>query len=337
MLGAAAFRDSLPDMEERVMGGTGMRVSTTGLGTLTWGRDTDEHEAREQLEVFLDAGGTVVDTAATYGDGAAEELLGEFIRDVVARPELVIVTKAGVRQTPTGAVVDNSRGAVLNSLEASLERLGTDYVDLLLIQGPDPRTPVRETLGALEIAVQSGKARYVGLANHSGWQVAQAATLLEDTVGLAAVQVEHSLVNRTAEQEVFPAAVASGIGVMAWSPLGRGVLTGKYRRGTPADSRAASAHLAGFVQPYLSSGARAMVDALVTAADALGYRSAGGAVACALDLHLVAFASVVMRIAQLLRCSLGDEDVDFLDVIRDVRDERSQQDAHSFALRFVLS
>src|SRR5690625_5679614 len=84
-------------MEERVMGDTGMRVSATGLGTLTWGRDTDEHEAREQLEIFLDAGGTVIDTAATYGDGAAEELLGDFIKDVVPRPELVIVTKAGVR------------------------------------------------------------------------------------------------------------------------------------------------------------------------------------------------------------------------------------------------
>jgi len=328
MLGAAAFRDSLPDMEERVMGGTGMRVSTTGLGTLTWGRDTDEHEAREQLEVFLDAGGTVVDTAATYGDGAAEELLGEFIRDVVARPELVIVTKAGVRQTPTGAVVDNSRGAVLNSLEASLERLGTDYVDLLLIQGPDPRTPVRETLGALEIAVQSGKARYVGLANHSGWQVAQAATLLEDTVGLAAVQVEHSLVNRTAEQEVFPAAVALGIGVMAWSPLGRGVLTGKYRRGTPADSRAASAHLAGFVQPYLSSGARTIVEALVTAADGLGKHPAEVALAWVRDKQPVACAIVGARTAQQLRGSLGDQDVELPDEIRAVLDEISQQNAH---------
>jgi len=307
------------------MGTTGMRVSATGLGTLTWGRDTDEHEAREQLEVFLDFGGTVVDTAATYGGGAAEELLGTFIEDVVSRPELVIVTKAGVRQTPTGAVVDNSRGAVLNSLESSLKRLQTDYVDLLLIQGPDPHTPVEETVGALELAVSSGKARYVGVANHSGWQLAQIATMLSKSVGLAATQVEHSLVNRVAENEVFPAAQALGVGVMAWSPLGRGVLTGKYRRGTPADSRAASAHLAGFVQPYLTSSARAIVEALVTAADGLGKHPAQVALAWVRDRDPVGCAIVGARTAQQLRGSLTEEEIELPAEIRQVLDEISAQ------------
>lgn len=309
------------------MGTTGMRVSATGLGTLTWGRDTDEHDAREQLEVFLDAGGTVVDTAATYGDGAAEELLGSFIKDVATRPELVIVTKAGVRQTQSGAVVDNSRGAVLNSLESSLRRLETDYVDLLLIQGPDSRTPIEETVGALELAVSSGKARYVGVANHSGWRLAQMATMLREGVGLAAVQVEHSLVNRDAEREVFPAAEALGVGVMAWSPLGRGVLTGKYRRGTPADSRAASAHLAGFVQPYLSSSARAIVEALVTAADGLGKHPAEVALAWARDRNPVTCAIVGARTAQQLRGSLADEAAELPREIRTVLDEISAQNA----------
>src|SRR5690625_3871178 len=315
-------------MEERVMGGTGMRVSATGLGTLTWGRDTDEHEAREQLEVFLDAGGTLIDTAASYGSGAAERLLGSFIGEVADRHEIVIATKAGVRQTPTGAVVDNSRGAVLNSLEESLARLETDHVDLLLLQGPDPHTPVAETADALETAVRSGKARYGGVANHSGWQLALIATLLESSVRLAAVQVEHSLVNRAAEREVFPAARALGVGVMAWSPLGRGVLTGKYRRGTPADSRAASAHLAGFVQPYLSSGARTIVEALVTAADGLGKHPAEVALAWVRDKQPVACAIVGARTAQQLRGSLGDQDVELPDEIRAVLDEISQQNAH---------
>lgn len=305
------------------MGGTGMRVSATGLGTLTWGRDTDEHEAREQLEVFLDAGGTVIDTAATYGDGAAEELLGDFIRDVVPRPELVIVTKAGVRSRPDGAVVDNSRGAILNSLDASLQRMGTDYVDLLLVQGPDAKTPIDETLGALELAVRSGKARYVGLANHSGWQVAQAATLLRDSVRLAGAQVEYSLVNRDAERELFPAAQALGVGVMAWSPLGRGVLTGKYRRGTPADSRAASAHLAGFVQPYLSSSARTIVEALVTAADGLGKHPAEVALAWARDRSEIACAIVGARTAQQLRGSLGEAEVELPKEVRLALDDIS--------------
>lgn len=307
------------------MGTAGMRVSTTGLGTLTWGRDTDEHEAREQLEIFLEAGGTVVDTAATYGDGSAEELLGDFIKDGVSRPEIVIVTKAGVRRARAGAVVDNSRGAVLNSLDASLRRLRTDYVDLLLIQGPDANTPLEETVGALELAVQSGKARYVGLANHAGWQVAQAATLLRDSVGLAGAQVEYSLVNRKAEQDLFPPAQALGVGVMAWSPLGRGVLTGKYRRGTPADSRAASAHLAGFVQPYLSSGARTIVEALVTAADGLGKHPAEVALAWARDRSEISCAIVGARTAQQLRGSLGEEAINLPHEVRRALDDVSAE------------
>ena len=313
------------------MGGTGMRVSATGLGTLTWGRDTDEHDAREQLEIFLDAGGTVIDTAATYGDGAAEELIGSFIPDVVSRPEVVIVTKAGVRETQSGAAVDNSRGAVLNSLDSSLRRLGTDYVDLLLLQGPDPRTPVTETADALRHIVEAGKARYVGVANHAGWQLAQLATLLRESVGLAAIQVEHSLLNRDAEQEVFPAAHGLGVGVMAWSPLGRGVLSGKYRRGTPADSRAASAHLSGFVQPYLSSRARTIVEALVTAAEGLGKHPAQVALAWVRDRSPIACAVVGARTAAQLRESLGqdaaEEEAQLPDEIRSVLDEISRENA----------
>ncbi len=256
-------------MLERPLGSTGLRTSTLGLGTLTWGRDTDGDDAATLLRDFVDAGGTLVDTAASYGQGAAEELLGELIGPVVAREEVLVCTKAGIRRTADGGTVDASRGTLLSGLDSSLRRLGTDHVDLWLVQSPDPGTPLEETVGALRYALDSGRARYVGLSNHPGWQTARAASLLEPAHALAAVEVEYSLLERGVEREVLPAAAALGVGVLAWSPLGRGVLTGKYRRTVPADSRAASAHLAGFVAPYLDAGSAAVVEALVTAAEGL--------------------------------------------------------------------
>ncbi|MBC7292212.1 MAG: aldo/keto reductase [Actinotalea sp.] len=291
-------------MEERLVGGTGLRVSALGLGTLTWSRDTDEHEAAEQLRDFVDAGGTLLDTAASYADGSAEELIGHLLRTTVARDDVVLCTKAGVRHSPGGRVVDASRGAMLSSLDGSLERLGTDHVDLWLVQTPDPRTPLAETVGALEAALASGRARYVGLSNHPGWQTARAATLLGPG-RLTAVEVEYSLLQRGVEREVVPAAADLGVGLLAWSPLGRGVLTGKYRRSVPADSRAASAHLAGFVEPYLGTQAAPVVEALVTAADGLDRTPLEVALGWVLGRPQVASAIVGARTAAQLRAALG--------------------------------
>ncbi|MBO1750250.1 aldo/keto reductase [Actinotalea sp. BY-33] len=291
-------------MEERLLGGTGLRVSSLGLGTLTWSRDTDEHEAAELLRDFVDAGGTLVDTAAHYADGDAEQLVGSLLGTVVAREDVVLCTKAGVRRTERGGVVDASRGALLDGLDASLGRLGTDHVDLWLVQAPDPRTPMVETVGALEQALASGRARYVGLSNHPGWQTARAATLLGPG-RLAAVEVEYSLLERGIEREVVPAAIDLGLGVLAWSPLGRGVLTGKYRHALPADSRAASSHLAGFVEPYLGRTALPVVEALVTAAEGLGCTPLEVALAWVLGRPQVASAVVGARTALQLRAALG--------------------------------
>ncbi len=290
-------------MEERLVGGTGLRVSALGLGTLTWGRDTDEEEAAELLRTFADAGGTLVDTAASYADGGAEEVVGRLLGTVVDRDDVVLCTKAGVRHAPGGRVVDASRRALLDGLDGSLRRLGTDHVDLWLVQSPDPCTPHEETVATLEAAVTSGRARYVGLSNHSGWQTARAATLLGPG-GLAAVEVEYSLLQRGVEREVVPAAAALGVGVLAWSPLGRGVLTGKYRRSVPADSRAASAHLAGFVAPYLDGRATAVVDALTTAAEGLGRTPLDVALAWVAGRPQVASAIVGARTTAQLREAL---------------------------------
>ena len=291
-------------MEERLLGGTGLRVSALGLGTLTWSRDTDEHEAAEQLRDFVDAGGTLLDTAASYADGAAEDLVGSLLGTVVSREDVVLCTKGGIRRTEAGGVVDASRGALLTSLDASLRRLQTDHVDIWLVQSPDPRTPLEESVGALRHALDSGRARYVGLSNHPGWQTARAASLLGPDHRLAAVEVEYSLLQRGIEREVVPAAVDLGIGLLAWSPLGRGVLTGKYRRTVPADSRAASAHLAGFVEPYLGPGAAGVVEALVTAADGLGCSPLELALAWVLGRPQVSSAIVGARTAHQLRAAL---------------------------------
>jgi len=291
-------------MEERLLGGTGLRVSSLALGTLTWSRDTDEEEAASLLHDFVDAGGTLVDTAASYADGAAEALVGNLLGGVVAREDVLLCTKAGIRRTAAGGVVDASRGSLLSTLDASLARLGTDHVDLWLVQSPDPRTPLEESVGALRHALDTGRTRYVGLSNHSGWQTARAASLLEPDHRLAAVEVEYSLLQRGIEREVVPAATHLGVGVLAWSPLGRGVLTGKYRRTVPADSRAASAHLAGFVEPYLGPLATPVVEAVVTAADGLGWTPLEVALAWVLGRHQVASAVIGARTTGQLRSAL---------------------------------
>ncbi|NNU28768.1 aldo/keto reductase [Isoptericola sediminis] len=300
-------------MERRQVGGSGLHVSALGLGTMSWGRDTDADDAAQILRAFLDAGGSLVDTAAAYGDGDAEQMLGDLLDGPVAREELVIATKAGVRHGPEGTRRDASRGGLLGELDASLQRLGTDHVDLFLVACPDPVTPLEETVSALRLAVTSGRARYVGLSNFPAWASARAATLLESTdgIGLAALELEYSLLQRGLEREVGPAAAALGLGLLAWSPLGRGVLTGKYRRSVPADSRGASNRLAGFVEPYVEdAGAASVVEAVATAADGLGRAPLEVALAWLLARPQVASAIVGARTPVHLRGATGAVDLD---------------------------
>jgi aryl-alcohol dehydrogenase-like predicted oxidoreductase len=261
-------------MQQRSLGATGLKVSRLGLGTMTWGRDTDEHEARDQLIGFVEAGGTLLDTAAGYGDGASEELIGRLVGDVVGREEVVLATKAGISRRTGERVTDTSRGHLLTSLDASLKRLGVDHVDLWQVHVWADDTPLEETLTALDLAVSSGRASYVGISNYTGWQTAQAATWQRAVPGratLASTQVEYSLLNRTIEHEVLPAARALGLGVLPWSPLGRGVLTGKYRTGIPSDSRAATDHFGRFVGAYLDDRSRGVVEAVARAAEGLDW------------------------------------------------------------------
>lgn len=287
-------------------------MSRLGLGTMTWGRDTDEHEAHDQLVAFVEAGGSLVDTAPVYGDGGSEPLLGALLGKAVPREDVVIATKAGIGVRDGERAVDTSRSALLDTLDESLARLGTDHVDLWQVHVWSDDTPLEETLAALDHAVSSGRTRYVGVSNYSGWQTARAATWQAAWPGrapLVATQVEYSLLERGVEAEVLPATASLGMGVLAWSPLGRGVLTGKYRYGTPADSRGASPHLAAFVDRYLDPGSRRVVDAVVTAADGLGCSPLEVALAWVRDRTGVTAAIVGARTAAQLRASLAAEEV----------------------------
>jgi aryl-alcohol dehydrogenase-like predicted oxidoreductase len=237
-------------MEQRRLGRSGLKVSRLALGTMTWGRDTDEHEAADQLSAFLDAGGTLLDTAAGYGDGESERVIGRLLSTKVDREEVVLATKAGVSRRTGERVVDTSRKALLDSLDGTLQRLGTDTVDLWQVHAWSDETPLEETMSAVDVAVSSGRARYAGISNFSGWQTGRAVTWQQAAAGRAPIvstQMEYSLLRRGIEREVLPAAEALGLGVLPWSPLGAGVLTGKYRGGTPADSRAASPHFGRFI------------------------------------------------------------------------------------------
>jgi aryl-alcohol dehydrogenase-like predicted oxidoreductase len=310
-------------MEQRRLGRSGLSVSRLGLGTLTWGMDTDEGEAAAQLTAFVDAGGTLVDTADIYAEGESERLLGRLLRDVVDRDDVVIATKSGI--TGDGRY-DASRRHLLAALDASLGRLGVEHVDLWQVHAYDPETPLEETLAALDEAVGSGRCRYAGVADFAGWQLAKAATWQRAWPGrtpLVAAQAEYSLLRRDVEREFVPAALDSGVGLLPWSPLGRGVLTGKYRTGIPADSRAATAHLAEFVQPYLGDRCRQIVESVATAGDGLGVSPLAVALSWVRDRPGVAAPIVGARtVGQLIGILQADE-LTLPQEIRDALDDVS--------------
>ncbi len=315
-------------MEMRTLGKTGLKVSRLGLGTMTWGRDTDEHEAANQLRIFLDAGGTFIDTAAVYGDGDSERVIGGFIGTLVAREEITIATKAGISFNQGERVINNSRSSLLKDLDGSLERLGIEYADLWQLHQWDSNIPLEETLSALDFAVASGRVRYVGISNFAAWQMVRAATLqnpLFGKVSLSSIQSEYSLLNRNVENDVLPASDYVGLGFIAWSPLGRGVLTGKYRVGTPSDSRGASPHFSGFIAPYLDNRSRAIVDAVCVAAEGLGYSPTEVALGWVRDQPGVCSAIVGARTGAQLRGALSVEEIDLPDQVREALDEISSQ------------
>lgn len=216
---------------------TGLRVSEVILGTgafgTRWGYGAEPGEARRMLDLYLDAGGNFIDTADSYQFGESEALLGEFVKS--NRDDLVIGTKYTQSADPKGSlsVTGNSRKAMVRSLDQSLKRLQTDRVDLYWVHFPDEDTPIEEIARGLDDLAHAGKILYAGLSNFPAWRAAGAAMLVElrGWAPIVAQQIEYSLVERTPDRELLPMAAAHGLATAAWSPLGGGVLTGKYRRG----------------------------------------------------------------------------------------------------------
>jgi len=223
-------------MRYRLLGNTGLRVSELCLGTMTfgeeWGWGAGQEESRRMLGAFLDRGGNFLDTANHYTGGTSERFLGEFI--AADRQRMVLATKYtlnGRPGDPNGG--GNHRKSLVQALEGSLRRLGTDYVDLYWVHLWDPMTPMEETLRALDDVVRAGKVLYVGISDAPAWVVACMNTLAQfrDWSAFAAIQTQYSLVERTSERELLPMAKALDLAVTAWGPLGGGVLTGKFQGG----------------------------------------------------------------------------------------------------------
>jgi aryl-alcohol dehydrogenase-like predicted oxidoreductase len=228
-------------MDYRTLGDSGCAVSSFALGTMTFGVETDEPEARRQLDNFMAAGGTLIDTADVYGAGSAEEIIGRWLADRPAdlTDRVVLATKGRfpLDDSPNGT--GTSARHLTRALDGSLRRLGLDAVDLYQLHAFDPWTPLEETLRTLDGFVRAGKVRYYGVSNFTGWQLTKAArlALAMNVAGPVTVQPQYSLLVREIEWEIVPAALDAGMGLLPWSPLGGGWLSGKYQR----DARPAGA------------------------------------------------------------------------------------------------
>jgi aryl-alcohol dehydrogenase-like predicted oxidoreductase len=268
-------------MRYRIFGKTGLRVSSLVLGTANfgngWGYGSSKEEATKVFERYREAGGNFIDTADQYQFGQSEEIVGALIaRD---REDIVLATKFSLGDTHDSGLqrTGNSRKAMVQSVEASLKRLATDRIDLLWVHMPDGVTPIDEIARGLDELVTSGKVLYTGLSDFPAWRVATGVTIAElrGWAPISAIQLEYSLVERTVEQELLPMAEAFGLGVVTWSPLGGGLLTGKYRRGEVGRAQG----LGAVVHSESDSVKTRVVDAILAIADEL--RCSGSQVALA--------------------------------------------------------
>jgi aryl-alcohol dehydrogenase-like predicted oxidoreductase len=292
----------------RTVGRTGLRVSPLALGTMTfgdpsWGADTDT--SKEILARYLDAGGNFIDTANRYMDGASETVIGEYLgKNPGLRDRLVIASKFALTMDPADPNNGGtSRKAIRRHIDDSLARLGTDYLDLYWQHNWDQHTPLEETISTLDDLVRAGKVRYVGLSDTPAWAVARMATLAEwrGWTPLAAVQLEYSLLERTSEGELFGAARELGLGVLPWSPLANGVLTGKYTRQNPSPAGTGRSL---FVARHLNERTWQLLDALGAIAQAHDASVAATALAWVRQQPLVTATIIGARTVEQLDANL---------------------------------
>ncbi|NZA27631.1 aldo/keto reductase [Luteimonas sp. SJ-92] len=266
-------------MEYRFLGASGLKVPALGYGAGTFGGkgplfsawgDTDAAEARRLIDICLEAGVNFFDTADVYSDGASESILGAAIKG--RRDQVLLSTKTGLRSGDDPNAVGASRFHLLRAVDSALRRLGTDYIDLLQLHAFDARTPVEETLSALDGLVRAGKVRYLGASNFSGWQLMKSLAAA-DRLGaprFVANQAYYSLVGRDYEWELMPLGIDQGLGAVVWSPLGWGRLTGKIRRGQSLPNGSRLRDTATFAPPVDDERLYTVVDALDSVAGECG-------------------------------------------------------------------
>lgn len=315
-------------VEYRYLGRSGLRVSVIALGTMTFGGQggfakvgqVELEEARRLVDQALESGVNLIDTADMYSAGVAEEMVGEILAG--RREQVVLATKVRFAMGPGPNDAGLSRHHIIASCEASLRRLRTDYIDLYQVHEWDGRTPLEETIDALDDLVRQGKVRYVGCSNYTAWQLMKALGISERTgkSRFVSQQVYYSLLHRELEYELVPAAIDSGLGVLVWSPLAGGLLSGKYRRNmvAPAGAR----HTTDWGEPPVYDWDRAYdaIEVLVSVAESKGVSPARVALAYLLGKPAVTSLIVGVRNEQQLADNLGAADI-VLD-----RDERERLD-----------
>jgi aryl-alcohol dehydrogenase-like predicted oxidoreductase len=318
-------------MEYRTLGKSGLRVSVLTMGTMTFGGkggfadvgSTDVDEARRQVDMCLDAGINLIDTADVYSAGLAEEILGEVLRG--RRDDVLVASKVRMTMGPGPNDAGLSRQHIITGCEASLRRLGTDHIDLYQVHEWDGQTPLEETLQALDLLVQSGKVRYVGASNYAAWQLMKALGTADRT-GLprfVSQQIYYSLQGREAEYELIPLAVDQGLGVLVWSPLAGGLLSGKYRRDTEAP--AGSRQLTDWGEPpvYDQEGLYDIIEVLVGIGEQRGVSAAQVALAYMLGKPAVTTLVIGARTSDQLADNLAASDLRLTDAEREQLDKAS--------------
>jgi aryl-alcohol dehydrogenase-like predicted oxidoreductase len=264
-------------MEYQYLGRTGLKVSELCLGTMSFGGQTDEPTAHRMLDRFVEAGGTFIDTADVYGAGASEEIIGRWL-ERQSRDNLVIATKAYGDMGPGPNDGGAGRKHLLSAVEASLRRLGTDYIDLYQVHVFDDATPIDETLSTLDGLVRSGKVRFVGASNYTGWQLQKSIDLARQYgwEPFVCLQPLYNMLDREAEWDLVPVCQHEGVGIIPWSPLRGGWLSGRYRRGMaepPAESRVSAAAGGGWPEAwetYANDRTWDVIDAIVDVAEKTG-------------------------------------------------------------------
>ena len=319
-------------MDYRPLGSSGLRVSVLTLGTMTFGgRDnfanvgsTDVAAATRQIDLCLDRGVNFIDTANVYSRGLAEDILGEALKG--RRDRVLLATKARMPMGDGPNDAGLSRHHLISECEASLRRLQVDHIDLYQVHEWDGETPLEETMAALDALVQSGKVRYVGISNYAGWQLMKALAIADGHGFERPItqQIYYSLQARDAEYELVPIAVDQGIGILVWSPLAGGLLSGKYRRGVegPPGSR----HLTDWNEPPVRDENRLydVIDALVEIGEGHGVSAAQVALAWLVDRPGVVSLIVGARTEEQLADNLGAVDLELSDGERDRLEELSR-------------